>query len=338
VVFASNEVINHRISGFLQNSMELSPRVTLAAGVRGNYSSYTKEFLLSPRVTLAYEPQNNNDLLFRLSAGAYHQQPFYREYRRFDGTLNNNAKAQRSWHFLSGLDYSFDAFGTKLKLSSELYYKHLSNLTPYKIENLRIRYLADQQSNGYAAGADFNLSGQFVNDLESSFRLSFMKTAEDIDGDFYFDQAGSGNAIKVEPGYLKRPSDQRVNFSIYFQDRLLNSPSNKVHLTLLYGGALPVGPPGTDRYRDVFKIPAYKRVDIGFSKDFMEKKNINKPMFLDRYFESFIAYAEIFNMLNINNTVSYLWIKDVNNNRYAVPNYLTSRQFNFRIIAKIKNN
>jgi hypothetical protein len=135
---------------------------------------------------------------------------------------------------------------------------------------------------------------------------------------------------------LNRPSDQRVNFSVFFQDRLLNSPSYKVHLTMLYGGAMPVGPPGTARYRDVFKIPAYKRVDIGFSKDFMEKKNNTDTGFFSRYFESIVAYAEIFNMLNINNTVSYLWIKDVNNNQYAVPNYLTSRQFNFRIIAKIK--
>ena len=338
VVFASNKVITNRISGFLQNSTELTPQLTLAAGLRGNYSSFTKDFLLSPRVTLAYQPQNKNDLLFRISAGAYHQQPFYREFRRFDGTLNNNVKAQRSWHFLSGADYYFDALDTKLKLSSELYYKYLSNLTPYKIENLRIRYLADQQSKGYAAGADFSLSGQFVKDLESSFRLSFMKTAEDIKGDFYYKPDGAGNPVKVEPGYLKRLSDQRVNFSVFFQDRLLNNPSNKVHLTLLYGAALPVGPPGTERHRDVFKIPAYKRVDIGFSKDFMEKKNKDNPMFLDKYFESLIAYAEIFNMLNINNTVSYLWIKDVNNNQYAVPNYLTSRQFNFRIIAKIRSN
>jgi hypothetical protein len=142
----------------------------------------------------------------------------------------------------------------------------------------------------------------------------------------------------MEPGYLKRPSDQLLNASIFFQDRLLNSTSNKVHLTLLYGGPLPVGPPEAERYRDVFKIPAYKRVDIGFSKDFMEKKNKRRLVFFDKYFESLVAYAEVFNLLNIHNTVSYLWIKDVSNNQYAVPNYLTPRQFNFRIIAKIKSN
>ena len=337
VVFATNHVTTQRFSGFVQNSIQLSSRMSVVAGLRANYSSFTKEFLLSPRVNLAYQPNGENDLLIRASAGAYHQQPLYREFRRFDGSLNKDAKAQRSWHFLSGVDYSFEGLGTRLKLSSELYYKHLRNLTPYKIENLRIRYLADQQSKGYAAGVDFSLSGRFVRDLESSFRLSFMKTAEDIKDDFYFGEDAQGNSLKFEPSYLNRPSDQRVNFSVFFQDRLLNSPSYKVHLTMMYGGAMPVGPPGTTRYRDVFKIPAYKRVDIGFSKDFMESKNKKETGFFNRYFESLVAYAEIFNMLNINNTVSYLWIKDVNNNQYAVPNYLTSRQFNFRIIAKMRS-
>lgn len=336
-VYASNQLSTSRISGYLQSSIELSPQINLLAGLRANYSSFTNQLLLSPRVTMAYIPKNN-DLLVRVSAGSYNQQPFYREFRRFDGTLNQEIKAQRSWHFLTGADYRFQALGTQLKFTSELYFKYLNHLIPYKIENLRIRYFADQQSKGYATGADFSLGGQFVKDLESSFRLSFMKTAEDINGDFYFDEDAAGNTVRVEPGYLKRPSDQRVNVSVFFQDKLLNSPSNKVHLTMLYGSALPVGPPGGERYRDVFKIPAYKRVDIGFSKDFMDNKNRKSSTLLSKYFDSIIAYAEIFNLLNINNTVSYLWIKDVNNNQYAVPNYLTSRQFNFRIIAKISSN
>ncbi|NEU06860.1 TonB-dependent receptor [Flavihumibacter sp. R14] len=337
VVNATNDVSTQHLSGFVQNSMQLSPRLSLTAGLRANYSSYTGEFLLSPRFNLAYQPKTQNDLLLRLSAGAYDQQPFYREFRRFDGTLNPDVRAQRSWHFLTGADYNFNGLGTTLRLSSELYYKYLSQLTPYKIENLRIRYFADQQSKGYAAGADFSLSGHFVKDLESSFRLSFMKTAEDITDDSYSEEDEEGNPVTIEPSYLKRPSDQRINFSMFFQDRLLNDPSYKVHLTMLYGAAMPVGPPGTERYRDVFKIPAYKRVDIGFSKDFMDRRNKISSGFLSQYFESLIAYAEIFNLLDINNTVSYIWIKDVNNNQYAVPNYLTSRQFNFRIIAKIKS-
>jgi hypothetical protein len=240
-------------------------------------------------------------------------------------------------HFLAASDRFFSALDTRLKFSSEIYFKYLDHLTPYKVENLRVRYFADQQSGGYAAGADFSLNGELIPGLESSFRLSFMKTEEDIVNDSYEAKDPNGNIFTVYPGYLKRPTDQRINFSTFFQDKLFNSPTYKVHLNILYGSALPVGPPQTQRYRDVFKIPAYKRVDIGFSKDFLEGGSRQKLKFMNRYFDSFIAYAEVFNLLNINNTVSFLWIKDVNNYQFAIPNYLTSRQLNIKIIAKIKN-
>ncbi len=329
VVNAQNAVGTNRVSGFLQNTFELSPDLTLAAGIRGYYNSYTKETLVSPRVSLAYQPKNRDDLLIRFSTGVYNQQPFYRELRNFDGSLITNAKSQRSVHFLTGADYVFKGLGTHVKFTSEVYYKSLSRLTPYKIENLRIRYFADQESKGYAAGADFSLSGEFVKDLESSFRLSLMKSAEDIKGDY--------DAVKnTEPGYLKRPTNQLINFSAFFQDRLLKIPTYKVHLNLLYGTALPTGPPRTQRYQDVFKIPAYRRVDIGFSKDFVDPESAYVPPFLKKYFQSLIAYAEVFNLLDINNTVSYFWIKDVTNHQYAIPNFLTSRQINVKIIAKLK--
>ncbi|WP_155975739.1 TonB-dependent receptor [Daejeonella oryzae] len=333
-VNTQNIVSNHSISGFIQNTFQANSRTSIASGIRANYNSYTAQLLISPRINLSYTA--NTNLQLKVSAGSYDQQPFYKEFRNFNGSLNPDAKAQRSLHFLTGAEYRFIALNTELKFSSEVYYKHLSRLTPYKIENLRIRYYADQQARGYAAGADFSLGGKFVRELESTFRLSFMKTAEDIEGDFYFQKDASGNTVRIEPGFLKRPSDQRINFSAFFQDRLLKNPANKVHLTLLYGAALPIGPPNTDRYRDVFKIPAYKRVDIGFSKDFLDSESRRKPVFLHKYFTSFVAYAEIFNLLDINNTVSFLWIKDINNNQYAIPNYLTSRQLNIRLIAKFK--
>ena len=164
-----------------------------------------------------------------------------------------------------------------------------------------------------------------------------MKTEEDIINDSYQIKSANGSSSTIYPGFLKRPTDQRVNFSAFFQDKLFNSPSNKVHLNMLYGSALPVGPPQTERYQDIFKIPSYKRVDIGFSKDFVEGKSGKKVGFMTKYFSSFIGYAEVFNLLNINNTVSFLWIKDVNNYQFAIPNYLTSRQLNIKFIAKIKN-
>ncbi|MXV15496.1 TonB-dependent receptor plug domain-containing protein [Pedobacter sp. HMF7056] len=336
-ISADNRVKADKVSMYLQSTYDLSYGLKFSAGVRSNFNTLTEELLLSPRVSLMYRLPDNNRFSFRLAAGSYNQPPYYRELRNFDGTLNLSTKAQRSLHFLTGADYVFQGLGTTLTFTSELYYKKLDRLVPYKIENLRIRYLADQLAKGYAAGADLNLSGQFVPGLESAFRLSLMKTAEDIQNDFYFVKDAAGNTTRVTPGYLKRPTDQRINFSVFFQDQLLQNPAYKVHLNLLYGSALPAGPPSAERYRDVFKIPAYRRVDIGFSKDFLDEQLSKKPRFLEKYFHSFVAYAEVFNLLNINNTVSYLWIKDVNNNLYAVPNYLTSRQLNIRLIAKIKN-
>jgi hypothetical protein len=331
---ASNTVYTNRFTTFIQNTFSLNEALTLSAGMRSNYNSFTKELLLSPRLSMVYR-KGDNPTSYRFSAGSYNQPPFYRELRTFNGSLNSKAQAQRSLHLLAATNHSFKGSGAKF--TSEFYYKALTNITPYKIENLRIRYFADQQSKGYAMGADFAISKEFVSGLESSFRLSFMKTAEDIEGDSYQMKNEDGSSSTIYPGYLKRPTDQRINFSTFFQDRLFNSPSYKVHLTALYGSALSVGPPRTQRAQDVFKIPAYKRVDIAFSKDFLEGKTKARLKLLNRYFDSFIAYAEVFNLLNINNTVSYLWVRDVNNNQYAVPNYLTSRQLNIKIIAKIKN-
>ncbi len=337
VVNAENSLPTDHTTSYIQNTYDYSPQVSFLAGVRANYNSYTKQFLVSPRFSLLYKPSKAENLSLRVSAGLYYQPPFYRELRNVNGTLNSAATAQRSLHFLTAADYLFAWKGTFLKLTSEVYYKKLDKLTPYKIENLRIRYFAGQEAKGYAAGADFSLSGEFVEGLTSMFRLSLMKTEEDIQGDFYFKKNASGTTDRIEPGYLKRPTDQRVNFSIFFQDKLLKSPTYKVHLNVLFGSVLPAGPPNSQRYQDVFKIPAYKRVDIGFSKDFLDPESMHKPALLKKYFHNVILYAEVFNLLNINNTVSYLWIKDVDNNQYAIPNYLTSRQLNFKIIAKLKN-
>ncbi len=325
-----------RFNAFLQSAYQLGSGVSLSTGLRTSYSSLTREQLWSPRISLLYHFPRHDDVTLRVSSGWYNQPPFYRELRNFDGTLAVDRKAQRSFHVLTGADYVFERFGSTLTFSSEVYYKRLSRMVPYKIDNLRIRYLADQQSHGYAAGADFNLSGQFVHGLESVFRLSFLKTAEDIEGDFYTTRNAIGTITRVEPGYLRRPTDQRLNFSVFFQDKLQQNPAYRVHLTLLYGSALPVGPPGRNRYDDVYKIPAYRRVDIGFSKDFLDKEAKNRPVFLQKYFRSFTAFVEVFNLLNINNTISYLWIKDVNNTSYAIPNYLTARQLNLKLVAVIK--
>ena len=326
-----------RLSGFIQNTFNLKPNLAMAAGLRANYNSYSEEYLISPRVSLMYYPTYSDNLIFRLSAGAYSQSPFYREIKLYNGKLNPDARAQRSFQFIAGADYEFDGLGTRLSFRSELYYKLLSRITPYKIEDLKIRYLADHHAKGYAAGADFSLNGKFARDLESTFRFSLMKTEENVNGDFYFNKNASGDETIVYPGYLRRPSDQLFNVGIMFQDRLIQNPTYKVHLNLVYASSLPVGPPGPDRYTDVFKIPAYKRADIGFSKDLADPESKKMSVFVKRYFQSLSIHAELFNLLNFKNTASYLWLNDKNNNQYAVPNYLTSRKFNFRIIAQLKS-
>ncbi|WP_379044028.1 TonB-dependent receptor [Pedobacter alpinus] len=333
-VDVANSVNTLRYSAYVQNTTDLTPQLTFTGGLRLNYNNYTKEFIPSPRMVFAYTPKNHEQTVYRFSTGLYVQPPFYREARNFDGSLNLNSKSQKSLHFILGREATFDGLGTKLNFLIEAYYKSLFNLTPYNIENLRVRYYADQTAKGYATGIDFRINGEFVKDLESSFRLSIMKTAEDIEGDSFTQTNVNGGTETVFPGFIKRPTDQRVNFSAFFQDRLFNSPTYKVHMNLLYGSKLPTGPPASPRYQQTYNIPAYRRLDIGFSKDILDPESRHKPRLLDKYLKSFIVYAEVFNLLNINNTVSYLWVTDVNNIKFAIPNFLTSRQLNVRLITK----
>ncbi|KQR67537.1 carboxypeptidase-like regulatory domain-containing protein [Pedobacter sp. Leaf176] len=331
VVNIENNIDIKNYSAYIQDSYSLSNYAELQLGARATYSSLSEQLLISPRMLIAYRPNSNNKIL-RFTAGVYKQPPSYRTIRDHTGNLNINQKAQSSYNTSIGYDYAFDAFGTRLKFTSEAYFKYSDKLIPYKIDNLRIKYLANEVSKGYAYGADFSIGGEFVKDLVSYFRMSVMHANEDIVGDSYIQ-----NGKTIYPGYLKRPTDQRVNFSIFFQDKLLNSPTYNVHLNALYGSRLPIGPSQTPRYLDKFFVPSYKRIDIGFSKDFLDDFALHKPRFLDRNFNSVILFFEVFNMLDIDNTISYLWLKDVNNVQYAIPNYLTGRQFNLKLIVKLKN-
>jgi hypothetical protein len=332
----SNVLAINNFTAYVQDSYRLSANTDLQLGLRGNFNTLNQQLLLSPRILLAYRPPSDNKII-RLTAGVYQQAPSYRSIRAYDGVLNLNQKAQRSYNFSAGLDYAFDGLGTRLKFSSEAYFKYADRLIPYIFDNIRIKYLATQVAKGHTYGVDFNIGGEFVKDLVSYFRVSLMAADQDIIGDSYITKEPSGSTKVVYPGYLKRPTDQRVNFSVFFQDRLLKGDSYKVHLTMLYGSKLPVGAPLSERYTDDFNIPAYKRVDIGFSKDFLDDNSLKKPKFLNRYFTSFVAYFEVFNLLDINNTVSYLWLKDIDNVQYAIPNNLTGRQLNLKLILKFKN-
>jgi len=322
LVNVKNDLAIQYYTAYIQDSYTLSVNSTLQLGVRGSYNTLSKQFLLSPRLLLAYRPSSNNKII-RFTAGVYQQAPDYRSIRDFNGVLNLHQQAQRSYNTSAGLDYAFDGLGTRLKFTSELYFKYQDRLVPYMMDNVRVKYLADEVAKGYIYGADFSVGGEFVKDLLSYFRVSLMKANQNIKND--------------ERGYLRRPTDQRINFSVYFQDRLLSSPTYKVHLNMLYGSKLPIGAPLVKRYSEDFNIPAYKRVDIGFSKDFLDDAGVKKSRLLNKYFSSFSAHLEVFNLLNINNTVSYLWLKDIDNVQYAIPNYLTGRQLNLKLIIKFKN-
>jgi len=332
----TNRLNINNLTAYAQDSYEITSHSDLQVGVRGSYNSLTEQILLSPRLLLAYRPVSNNKIL-RLTAGVYQQAPTYRSIRAYDGSLNVNQKAQRSYNASAGFDYAFDGLGTRLKFTSEAYFKYSDRIIPYIVDNVRVKYLSSSTAKGHTYGADFSIGGEFVKDLVSYFRLSVMSADQDIIGDSYLKRNAQGQFNTIYPGYLRRPTDQRVNFSVFFQDRLLKSPTYKVHLNMLYGSRLPIGSPLSERYSDDFNIPAYKRVDIGFSKDFLDDIALRKPKLLDKYFSSFTAYFEVFNLLNVNNTVSYLWLKDVDNVQYAIPNYLTGRQFNFKLILKFKN-
>ncbi len=332
VVKASNEMSTNRYTAFIQDSWSLidtdSNRLMLTGGVRLQYWDYNRQFLVSPRFTVAYKPPWKKDIVFRFSTGYYYQPPFYRELRNPQGELNPDLKAQKSIHFVAGADLNFMAWGRPFKFVAEAYYKYLDDLVPYVINNVRIIYYAENISHGYATGLDMKVNGEFVKGVESWASLSLLKTMEDIENDFYYDSDGN----LIEPGYIRRPTDQRLNFGMYFQDYLPKNPTYRMHLSFLYGTNLPFGPPDQPKYKHVFESSPYLRVDVGFSKQLIGRGTPFSPKNPLRHFEAMWISLEVFNLLQHLNTVSYIWVRTINNLQYPVPNRLTPRQINVKLI------
>ena len=321
-------ISSFRQSGYLEYSQDIN-NLSLNAGTRSSYWSYNEELLVSPRISLAYAPNWEKDVVFRLASGIYYQSPFYRELRYPSGEVNQNIKSQKSVHYVLGSDYLFYKWGRPFKWITEIYYKKLDDLIPYKVDNVRIQYLAENNSKGYATGIDLKINGEFVSGVESWASLSIMKTEEDIIGDSYIDENGN----TVYPGYIARPTDQRVNFSLFFQDYIPGNMNYKMHLNMIYGSGLPFGPPKSEKYQDVLRIPDYRRVDIGFSAVLKSENKRSRSKFMNILNSAWLS-AEVFNLLDINNTVSYLWVSDVGGRQYAVPNYLTRRQVNLKLVLQ----
>ena len=348
---SANEMTSFRVHGYFQDSWDIikkdSTYLTLIAGVRYHYWSVNKQFLVTPRVQLIYKPKLKRDVTFRLAGGMYAQPPFYRELRGLDGSINRNVKAQESYHIVVGSDYNFKIKKRAFKFTAEAYYKHIRHLNPYEIEDVRIRYFANNNAKGYATGIDLRLFGEMVKGTDSWITLSYLNTKEDLLDDFYVvNKNAAGEVITprtedqtvastetVNPGYIRRPTDQALFVSLYFQDYLEKYKRFKVHFNLVVGTGLPFGPPDNQRYKDVLKMPPYRRLDIGFSALLLsgDKRAVKKPNSFGSKFDNIWMSFEVFNILGIRNTLSYRWIKDTDNNQWAIPNYLTSRRFNVKM-------
>ncbi len=321
-----HDLTSTRVAAFVQDAWKFfTPAgfVTVNAGVRLSHWSFNKETLVSPRASVGFIPERAPGWALRFATGLYYQTPFYKEYRMpvtdADGNqtivLNEEIKSQRSIHFIAGTDYTFRALNRPFKLSGEVYYKAMSDLVPYEIDNLKLVYSGRNESSGYATGVDFKLFGQFVPGSDSWVSFSLMKTSETLHG------------VKVP-----RPTDRGYSFGLYFTDYFPKIPRLKFSLRGIFMQGLPSTAPRSSRDVDYFRMPPYKRVDAGVQYALLPAlKEGETRSGIGRWLKSVWVGADVFNILDISNVASYYWVTDVNDIQYAVPNYLTRRQFNIRL-------
>ena len=323
---ANHDISSNRMSFYAMDTYRLDSNLgyfNFNGGVRFSYWDYNKEFLVSPRASVGFVPQRNQRLSFRFATGLYYQSPFYKEFRMpvedADGNivvqLNDKIKSQRSFQFILGADYTFRALDRPFKLSGEAYYKALGNLIPYEIDNLKIVYTGQNLTSGFACGLDMKLFGQFVPGTDSWISFSLMKTQETL------------NNVKVP-----RPTDQRYSFALFFTDFFPKFPKLKFNLRGIFSDGLPMTAPRGSRDKGYFRAPAYKRLDVGLAYALLSpiKEGESRGSFW-RSLKSVWLGVDVFNLLDISNVSSYYWVTDVNEIQYAVPNYLTRRQFNVRL-------
>lgn len=318
---AKNTLDANRLETYIQDTWRFSSKgehtfFTLNYGIRFSHWNFNKESIISPRISLGIVPAFNHDVTMRFATGIYYQAPFYKELRdttTINGityaTLNNKIKSQRSIHFIAGFDYRFKMKDRPYKFTAEAYYKALSNLVPYTVDNVKIVYDASQQCSGHAMGLDLKLYGEFVPGTDSWVSLSLMNTRINI----------NGKSIPL-------PTDQRYSLNLFITDYFPGTDRWRMSLKLAFADGLPFGAPHRQLDEQPFRAPAYKRADIGMSYRLLnnekgDRKSIFKNIWLG---------IDCLNLLGINNVNSYYWITDVTNQQYAVPNYLTGRQINIK--------
>lgn len=320
----------NRIAAFAEDAVYFESSkalITLNAGLRMSYWDFNKEFLFSPRANISISPLNNNQITYRAAVGLYYQSPFYKEYRATvtddygNGfiQLNNNIKSPQSLQFIVGADYTFRAMNRPFKLTGEAYFKSLSRLISYEYDNLKVDYSGVNDSKGHIMGVDMKLFGQFVEGSDSWISFSLMNTQQDING------------IKTP-----LPSDQRYSFALFFTDYFPKFPKLKFSLRGIFSDGLTMTAPHVSRSVSYFRAPAYKRLDIGFSYRLVggEREGV-RPYNFWRHFKDISVALDVFNLFDISNVSGYYWVTDVNNIQYAVPNYLTRRQFNIRLSIEL---
>jgi hypothetical protein len=328
-VRATNNVQIDRLQAYAQWSKRSklgSNEVFYNAGLRvhnwtvnGDGIESTTQTVFSPRAQFALKPDWEKDMLFRIAGGIYYQPPFYRELRDSLGVVNPDVKAQKSFHMVLANEYSFKMWDRPFKLVSEAYYKNLSDVNPYTLENVRIRYRAKNNAKAYAYGLDFRLNGEFVPGTESWFSFGYLKTEENIEGQ----------------GYIPRPTDQRLKFGILFQDYMPKIPDMRMYLNLVYNTGVPGGSPSyANPYDYQNRLRDYKRADLGVSYLLVDQNKTYKQGWKTKFRELSFGF-EIFNIFDVQNTISNTWVRDVYSKRqYAIPNYLSPRVFNVRLSTK----
>lgn len=323
-IAGNNHIEPTRLSAYAQYSQKFfwgASKVSVNAGARVSHWSFNNETIFSPRAQFAIKPDWDTDMLFRVAGGVYYQSPFYKEIKDLNGNFNSNIKSQRSIQVIVANDYEFEYDDRPFKLTTEAYYKKMDNLIPYYMDNVRIRYSGKNNASGYAYGIDTRLFGEFVPGVDSWLSASYARVYENIDG----------------RGDIPRPTDQRFRFAMFYQDYMPKFPSMRVNLTLTYAMGLPNGAPVfTDPYQYQKTLPSYKRVDIGLSKVFIDRKENKKTYGFWGNFEELTLGVQVFNAFNINNTVANQWITDANTNlMYPVPVRLTGRFFNVKLEFKL---
>ena len=328
---ARNKLNANRMEAYIQDTYRFSggtadstgngqTHYTLNYGVRMSHWNFNRETILSPRISLAIIPANHENTTLRLAAGLYYQAPFFKELRDTTtvngvtvASLNEKIKSQRSIHFIAGYDYRFRMNDQRFKFSAEAYYKALSNIVPYSVSNVKVVYYGQNECSGHAAGLDFKLYGEFVPGTDSWLSLSLMDTK-----------------MKLNGKSIPLPTDQRYAVNLFFTDYFPGSRKWRMSLKLVFADGLPFAAPHKELETNSFRATAYRRADIGMSYQLLDNSRREKKTFL----KNVTLGVDCLNLFGIDNVNSYYWVTDVTNQQYAVPNYLTGRQLNARVLLE----